>query len=138
MNRSEYVTLAQAAAQLGYTKAALKRWQHRGLIAPAIPNPRLNLYRMEDLRQVARKVRERPARGRRQGHRTRVDNNDDRFVSARQIEDLLGVSPNLINQWVYRDRLAPIVKGKRPHLYRLSDVEDILDGALLEERIPTV
>lgn len=53
---------------------------------------------------------------------------DDTLLTAKQAEDLLGVRPNTLKQWVYREHLAPLVRGVRPHRFRLADVEECMDA----------
>jgi hypothetical protein len=59
--------------------------------------------------------------------RALLQDDDDALLTAKQAENMLGISPNLIKQWVFRERITPVVRGMRPLVYRLSDLERCLD-----------
>ena len=58
-----------------------------------------------------------------------MTDDDSRMITAAEAELEFGVPQNTLKQWVHREKLAPVVRGKRPHLFYAGDVERCLDAS---------
>lgn len=53
---------------------------------------------------------------------------DTTLLTSAQIDDLLGIPPNRLKQWVFRKKLEPVQRGRRPLLFLLGDVEKCMEN----------